>query len=283
MISPVEPRICQLIWAASHSSHQYWQVVAVFDEIWADQSIIFKQRAFTEDSRTKGTAYTTAHKWTKPEERVRIATAASKEHRQSLLRIDKVPDSRRVGKYPDMEKEVFRLMKEKRARGWKVSARWVSSTARQVMKTLKPGVHFAATFAWRQRWRRRFNINPSRRKSNCKNKSFADSEPVLQRYFQGLRRRLQLDVPDDGQVPDDGEESEPEDLNPEREEGDAERNTVGGDFLDSSDDEVDEAQLISFENALVSQMRVAPPPSTGQLEFKNTIAKELKDRVIMYN
>ena len=257
------------------------QIVDVFDEIRADDSIIHKIKAFHEDSRSKGTAYTTAIKWTKTVERARLSTAASKEHRQSLLRIDKVPNNRRKGRYPEMEKEVYTLFKEKRARGRKVSARWVSSTARQVMKELHPTVHFAASYFWRQKWRQRFNVNPTRRKSNCKNKTFADSEPVLIRYFQGLRRRLQLDVNDEGQVPDDGEESEPEDLNPERDEG--EQGTAGGDYLDSSDDENDTSKLITFESALVSNMRVAPPPPAEQLEFKNTSSKELKDRVILYN
>ena len=30
-------------------------------------------------------------------------------------------------------------------------------------------------------------------------------------------------------------------------------------------------------------MRVAPPPSPAQLEFKNLDSKELKDRIILYN
>ena len=260
---------------------QCWQIVDVFDEIRNDDLILYKVKAFESDSRTKGTAYTTAFKWTKPQERARLSTAASKEYRQSLLRVDKHPSSRRKGKYPDLEKEVYRRFKEKRVRGRKVSARWVSSTARQVMMQLHPKVYFRATASWRRRWARRFNINTNRRKSNVKNKSFADSEPVLLRYFQGLRRRLQLDAEAEPPEMDDGVESEPEDINPLPEDEDYQRAAIS--TLDSSDDEEDEAQLITLESALVSGMRVAPPPPLEQLEFKSLAAKELKERLILYN
>ena len=265
-----------------HSPHA-WQVLEVFDEIRDDASISgSKITAFEADVRAKGTPYTTAFKWAKPLERARLSTAASKEHRQSLLRVDKVPNSRRKGKYPDMEKEVYARFKAKRARGRKVSARWVSSTARQVMKELHPEVRFAATASWRRRWSRRYKINPCRRKSNVKNKVFADSEPVLLRYFRGLRRRLQLDVGDEGQELDEGVELEPEDVNPERDDAEQGSGAVG-DTLDSEDDEVDEAELFSFELALGDGKRVLPPPPPEQLEFKHEAAKELKEKEILYN
>ena len=61
------------------------------------------------------------------------------------------------------------------------------------------------------------NILPADSIQNVKNKSFADSEPVLLRYFRGLRRRLQLDAEAEPPEMDDGVESEPEDINPLRE------------------------------------------------------------------
>lgn len=221
-------------------------------------------------------------KWAKPEERARLAKAASKEYRQSLLRIDKPSTNRRSGKYPDIEKEVFKLFKEKRARGRKVSARWVSSTARRLMKELHPDVHFTGTVSWRCHWRKRFRINANKRKSNVKNKTFADSEPVLLRYFQGLRRRLQLDADEVQADVGDFVEPEPDDVNPQAEELEVGAHENENE-LDSSDDEDDEDKLITFESALVSGMRVAPPPTLLQLEFKSLAGKELKDKVVLYN
>jgi hypothetical protein len=147
-------------------------------------------------------------------------------------------------------------------------------------------VPFAATANWRRRWRKRFRINPCRRKSNVKNKSFADSEPVLLKYFRGLRRRLQLEAHDEAPPPesDEGEELEPEDVNPEREDDEDVVGCGQGDStLDSSDDETNEAELFTFESALGEGLRVAPAPTPEQLEFKHASAKELKDKVIVYN
>ena len=131
-----------------------WQILDAFDDVWNNPSPRNKIKLFESDTRSKGAPYTTVIKWAKPLERARLSTAASKEYRQSLLRIDKVPDSRRKGRFPEMEREVFRRFKEKRARGRKVSARWVSSTARQVMKELHPAVIFSASYHWRARWRK---------------------------------------------------------------------------------------------------------------------------------
>ena len=268
----------------SYTAKQKLKQVEVFDALRDDDTIKNIMKAFEADTRTTA-PYTTVLKWTKPIERARISRAASKEHRQSLLRIDKNPSSRKKGKYPEMEKELYRRFKEKRARGRKVSARWVSATGRQVMAQLHPGVHFQGTYNWRRRWARRYNINMNRRKSNVKNKTFADSEPVLLRYFRGLRRRLQLDADGVVQEPEEGEEPEPEDINPQPEgDGVGEHCATGDNVLDSTDDEDDEAQLFTFESALGNGMRVSEsPPSEEQLEFKHAAAKELKDKLILYN
>ena len=112
-----------------------WQILDAFDDVWNSPSPRNKIKLFESDTRSKGAPYTTVIKWAKPLERARLSTAASKEYRQSLLRIDKVPDSRRKGRFPEMEREVFRRFKEKRARGRKVSARWVSLAKRAERQT----------------------------------------------------------------------------------------------------------------------------------------------------
>ena len=100
-----------------------WQILEVFDNIWNDDGITHKVKASEDDARAKGTAYTTVFRWSKTVERVRITKAANREYKQSLLRIDASKNARRVGKHLDMEKEVYRRFKEKRARNRKVSAR----------------------------------------------------------------------------------------------------------------------------------------------------------------
>ena len=82
------------------------------------------------------------------------------------------------------------------------------------------------------------------------------------------------------QPAEEGVESEPEDENPEREIED-----IAGleEPLDSEDVAFQTDELTDFETALVSGMRVAPPPSLTQLEFKNKAGAELKNKIIMYN
>ena len=66
--------------------------------------------------------------------------AVHKEYRQSLLRIDRDPARRRKGKYHDMEQEIIKRFKVRRARGRKVSPRWLTATSKSVMKELHPHV-----------------------------------------------------------------------------------------------------------------------------------------------
>ena len=254
----------------SYTAKNKLKILEVFDEIMNDDFIKHKVKAFHADQLAENVPYTTACKWAKPAERARLSKAASKEYRQSLLRIDK--KNRSKGKYPDMEQEVHRLFKEKRARGRKVSARWISSMARKVMSELHPTEPFIASTWWKCRWAKRFNINMCKRKSNCKNKTFADSEPVLLRYFATLRKRLQTDelTPDEVWV---GVEAEPEDINPEPEPAPC---RGGGNGLDSSDDETDdETQLHTFASTLPSGMRVAPPPTKVQHQHLLQVARHL--------
>ena len=92
-----------------------------------------------------------------PIKRIFVGRALRNEKLSGTLlskRIDK--ESRKKGKYVLMEKEVFSLFKARRAKGRKVSARWLSTTASIIMKELYPGQ--AAAFCGSKSWRRRFSM-----------------------------------------------------------------------------------------------------------------------------
>ena len=74
-------------------------VLLVLLDVLADDSILKKVEGFENHPKAKGTSYTTAIKWAKPEEARRIRKAAAKEHACTLLRIDKEETTRRVGKF----------------------------------------------------------------------------------------------------------------------------------------------------------------------------------------
>ena len=112
-----------------------------------------------------------------------------------------------------------------------------------------------------------------RRKTNVKNKTWAATEPVLLRYFTGLRKRLQLGNENgahEGEEYED-EEPEPDDVNPEPED---ETDTQEGRLmLDDEDDPDEDDELHSIQQALpngcvpfttiviVRGLPLAPPPS----------------------
>ena len=117
--------------------------------------------------------------------------AAARAHASTLLRIDK--ESRKKGKYAAMEKELFGLFKARRARGRKVSARWLTHAARHLLRQSNPqaAASFKAGKDWRQRFRSRWGIS-IRKKTNGKNTTWEETKPVLQRYLRALRRRVTL-------------------------------------------------------------------------------------------
>ena len=198
--------------------------------------------------------------------------------------MDLDPSRRRKGKFHDMEVEVFRLFKVRRARGRKVSPRWLTVTSKIVMKKKHSNVPWVGGYNWRRRFAKRFHIG-QKRKTNVKNKTWEQSEPVILRFLATLRKRLQLDALEryerEADQNDDAVESEPEDENPPREEEDVVRDLPP---LDSSDDEASNAgDLTTFESVLPAGMRAAPLPTAAQLEFKNEAGKQLKGRQIMYN
>ena len=95
-----------------------------------------------------------------------------------------------------MERTLFVRFKARRDRGRKTSGRWVSHTAKAILRELDPValLSFKAGTAWQQRWRRRFNIAP-RRKTNCKSKSWEETKPILCRYASSYLRSYSLSPP----------------------------------------------------------------------------------------
>ena len=78
-----------------------------------------------------------------------------------------------------MEKELLTKFKERRARGRKVSGRWLTAMGRQLIKVTNPdkAAAFKGGKSWRLRFCKRHNISV-RRKTNAKNKTWAATEPV---------------------------------------------------------------------------------------------------------
>ena len=197
----------------SYTAKSKLKCLEVYDRVWADPAIHKKKEAFEADPKSMGVPYVNLSGktgWAEPKERARISAAVGKEHRQTLLRIDRKP--RNKGKYADMENEVYKIYKERRARGRKVSGRWISAISRQVMARLHPGVQWKGSHNFVRRFCLRMHLG-RRRKTNAKNKTWADTEPVLLRYLAGLRRRLQLPPGELGECLQYEEtEPEPEDL-----------------------------------------------------------------------
>ena len=267
----------------SYTARLKLKVLDVFDEVNADITITRKMEAFHADTRAAGTPYTTvrAH-WASPEDRAKISRAAGKEYASSLLRIDREPGIRKMGKYGQMEIELYQRFKERRAHGRKVSGRWLTAMARQLVRVTHPESEFKGGKSWRRRFclRKRIRL---RRKTNAKNKTWSDSEPVLVRYLQTLRRRLQLDAPEEQQEGlqdslDEGEEPEPEDVDPGREPEQGDDN-----LIDSSDDEDPNDILVTLTAATPTGYQVGPTPDAEQLEYKHSRGEELIDKLILFN
>ena len=124
----------------SHLRRQYTfkekkRILAVFDEINSDPAQLQKVATFHADPRARSTPYTTVRThWASVEQRANIEKGANREYGNSLLRFD--TKSRKVGRFAAMETELFTLLKARRARGRKVSARWLTATGRQLVSRL---------------------------------------------------------------------------------------------------------------------------------------------------
>ena len=156
--------------------------------------------------------------------------------------------------------------------------------ARQIMCVLHPDKvgEYKCSYSWRRRFCMRYKIS-MRRKTNAKNKTWSQTEPVLLRYFAGLRRRLQLSDPPiigggetNGEEPDPGEEPEPEDVDPGFE---------GEHELDDEDD--DDEELEAAPKDAPAGLRFAEtPPTPEQLAFsssEDSPANELVGRYILFH
>ena len=175
----------------SYTATQKVKILEVYDAVWADSHRRPVVEAFESDPGSKGVPYTTVCKWAKDKERAKICRAAAQEaageRAKSLLRIDTSP--RNVGKWAEEEKELKARVKARRAKARKVSPVWLMAMAKMLGITGGP--------KWRQRFLKRAGM-ARRKKTNCKNKTWKDAEPVLLRYFTALRKRLQVD---DGEAP----------------------------------------------------------------------------------
>ena len=170
------------------------EAVEVCNSIYQNKTITNKGNGWrdkTINPKYWGIPFCNVVKWRKPEEHRRQLRAAARAHASTLLRINK--ESRKKGKYAAMEKELFGLFKARRARGRKVSARWLSHTARHLLRQSNPqaAASFKAGKNWRQRFRSRWGIS-IRKKTNGKNTTWEETKPVLQRYLRALRRRVTL-------------------------------------------------------------------------------------------
>uniref|UniRef100_A0A7S0LRZ1 C2H2-type domain-containing protein n=1 Tax=Coccolithus braarudii TaxID=221442 RepID=A0A7S0LRZ1_9EUKA len=262
-----------------YSAKEKLKILEIFDQIYNDASITQKVVTFESSPRAKSTPYSTALRWSNPVTRAAISAAAGREHANSLLRIDKVL-VRKKGQFSGMEKDLDGRVVKRRARGLRVSGRWLSATAKSILHKnyahLPGALTFKAGVWWRRRFSIRFNYVP-RKKTNVKNKSWAQSEPVLLRYLGGLRKRLRgADWVQPS--PNDEEEPEPEDVNPEREEAESRGEQA---ILDDEDDADPDDELITF--ALPAGCSIAPPPTALQLEYKSAVGSELIGRVICFN
>jgi hypothetical protein len=272
----------------SYTAKQRLKYLEVFDDINADASKTLKMAAFEADPRAKGCPYTTCKGWSAPKERARISAAAGKEHAATLLRIDK--KSRQVGRFAEAENALVVAFKARRARGRKVSARWLTAMMRQLVRIHHPehADSFKGGPMWRRRLASRFKLSV-RRKTNAKNKTWADTEPILLRYLRTLRRRLQLDSTEGQQLTreeQDAVEPEPDDVSPALEElaaAEEESDCSDDAALDSEDEHEEGDELISLEEAMPSGYEISPPPLEEQLMFRGERAVELVGRRLLFN
>jgi hypothetical protein len=153
-----------------------------------DPTIKNKGEAFSA-SRSGGTPYSTAVKWLRPAERRKISAQA---YAGRLLRINK--NYSRKGRYSLMEKDLYGRLSDRRKRARKVSARWIVHTARYLMRVHHPdkAEGFKAGPGWLRCFVKRWRLC-RRKKTNCKNTTWEETKPVLQRYFRTFRRRLKAE------------------------------------------------------------------------------------------
>ena len=227
---------------------------------------------------THGADYSTVSKWCRPDDRRTIQKGAAQAHASGLMRIDK--HSRKTGQHQAMERALDARFKARRKRGCRVSARWLTHTARHIMTEMYPAdvaARFKGGRTWRLRWRSRFGKS-IRKKSNVKNTTWEDTEPILQLYFRNLRRRLQRK-----RMLTASAEAEPLMETPMDAEGggDEEGNELELDEEDDSDAETDVPPAPRTPPDGFSF--AATPPTAEQLTFRHLAAVELVGKSILYH
>ena len=169
----------------SYSATEKLEVHDFYLRIRGDATVKRKCETFENDSRSRGVKWSMAYSWNRRD----IERAASQAHASSLLRIDK--ESRRKGTYAPMEKRLFTLFKQRRARARKCSPKWFVHTARYIMRNEFPAEAsaFRGSRGWMRRFFQRFSLC-RRKKTNVKNTTWEQTRPVLERYYRSYRRRL---------------------------------------------------------------------------------------------
>jgi len=150
-------------------------------------------------------------------------------------------------------------------------------------------MHFKAGKNWRRRFAKRHGLC-MRKKTNCKNTTWEDTKPVLQRYFRALRRRLQLNGKAAVSSPPATARcctratSSPSPTTTRR--WSSPTTATSGwarasNIIDEEDDEDEGDEMLPFE--VPDGFKVAEmPPSEEQLEFKNAKGAELEGKSILY-
>jgi hypothetical protein len=128
-------------------------------------------------------------KWRKEEEKIRkeLKDAKSIEKAKKTKRVT----LKRIGKYAEAEEVVYAAFKESRAKGKRVSGRWLRSRMRVTLKQLDPLTHFEfrASKKWLVNFSNRYNI-ALRKRTNIKSTSVEERIPIMRQWHARLRQRL---------------------------------------------------------------------------------------------
>ncbi len=114
---------------------------------------------------------------THPDRRVRKA----RKHSEAL-------DQQRRAKFPEQERKLFEMFRERRMKGLQVSRTWLRSKMKQLVEADKPKEweKFAASDVWNSKFRKRYSIS-SRQRTNKKPRSAKERMPMIQKFHRTAR------------------------------------------------------------------------------------------------